>query len=218
MCRIWSRNSAGDFDDKGCAGAPARRGGTSPPSRGWCAVSAALQPCPTIDFDVWIRSPLSAAHAAFSASMVSDLPRRRRSVRSRRQTSTTSIPASIRCRVSPVPITAGALHADQLDVAAGAHPPQKLPIAGRGWWQTIRSRSPRPAVSTTAVANAFSGVSFRAARQRLDIFQPNGQGRIRAPQLAHRVVAFHARRVRTAPRRASRHQERSPRAGGDLDR
>jgi hypothetical protein len=58
---------------------------------------------PSLVLGVLVRRPASAARAACSASMVSFLPRRRRSERSGRSTSATSIPASLRWRVIPAP-------------------------------------------------------------------------------------------------------------------
>lgn len=102
MCRSWSRSSAGASTMRLCSAcSPARRDLTAEPRVVRSTRSAST--LPDMDFGVCVRCPDSAAWAAFSASMVSDLPRRRRSLRSGRHTSRTSTPASSRCRVRPLP-------------------------------------------------------------------------------------------------------------------
>ena len=58
---------------------------------------------PSLLFGVLVRRLCSAARAALIASRSSSLPLRRRSERSGRSTSTTSIPASTRYRAIPAP-------------------------------------------------------------------------------------------------------------------
>ena len=58
---------------------------------------------PSLDLGMLTRRPCSAARAALIASRSSSLPLRRRSERSGRSTSNTSMPASARCRQIPAP-------------------------------------------------------------------------------------------------------------------
>src|SRR5581483_8574354 len=75
-----------------------------------------------------LARPDSTARAAASASIGSDLPAKRRSLRSGRLTSITSTPAAMRCRASLAP-TAGRFDTDLVERPEGAHPAEQLRVA-----------------------------------------------------------------------------------------